>query len=208
MGSSLDAELVTAYRNGNKRAGEQLADRYFGRVLNFCRSKAPSAATDIAQHSFMACFAGLDKLRDPASFRSFLFAIVCNQIRMHYRRGRVEGERLDFGTVSSADLDPSPSQIIARGAEQRLLLAGLRRIPMQYQIVLELFYWEEMRAQDIAEVLEIPLGTAKTRILRGRELLQEALAKLDAPGSVLESTVTNLEDWARRLRDDNANAPG
>jgi RNA polymerase sigma-70 factor (ECF subfamily) len=195
-----DADLVVAFREGDRRAGEKLVERYYPKVVNFCRSKAPTAANDIAQQSFLGCFERIDKLRDPASFRAFLFGVVCNQVRYHYRRSKAEGDRLDFGSVSSMDLDPTPSRLIAKQAEQRLLLEALRRIPLDYQIVLELFYWQELRAQDIAEVLEQPLGTVKTRIRRGRILLEETLATLEAPGSLLESTTSNLEDWARGLR--------
>ena len=206
MPSSHDSELVLAYRSGDKRAGEHLVERYYGKVLSFCRSKAPAKATDVTQKSFLACFERLEHLRDPAVFRNFLFGVVCNQLRKHYQDARVEGDRIDFGTVSSVDLDPTPSGVIAAQAEQRLLLEGLRRIPLDYQLVLELFYWEEMRASDIAEVLEVPVGTIKTRIRRGRVLLEQALAELDAPGIVLESTVNDLGSWAQGLRNTLAKA--
>ncbi len=200
MPSAHDAELVLAYRSGDKRAGERLVERYYGKVLNFCRSKAPSKAKDVTQRSFLACFERLEHLRDATAFRNFLFGVVCNQLRKHYRESRGEAERLDFGTVSSMDLDPTPSRVMAAQAEQRLLLEGLRRIPLDYQIALELFYWEGMRGSDIAEVLDMPLGTAKARIRRGRQLLEQALGDLQAPGAVLQSTVSDLESWARGLR--------
>ena len=200
MSSKQDAELIAALRAGDRKAGQVLVERYYPKVLNFCRSKAPSAANDIAQKSFLGVFERLDKLRDPANFRGFLFGVVCNQVRMHYRRNRVEGERLDFGTVTSMDLDPSPSRIMTEKAEHRVLLEGLRRIPLEYQMVLELHYWENMRGQDIAEALDLPLGTVKTRIRRGRQLLEAAITEVEAPGQLLESTKTNLDDWARGLR--------
>lgn len=58
-----------------------------------------------------------------------------------------------------------------------------------------------MRAADVAEILELPLGTAKTRIRRGKQLLAEAIEGLDAPGNVLKSTLSDLDDWAQRLRE-------
>ena len=201
MSAAQDSELVLAYREGDERAGERLVERYYGKVLSFCRSKAPSNAKDVTQRSFLACFERLEHLRDPSAFRKFLFGVVCNQLRKHYRDSRSEGERLDFGSVSSIDLDPTPSRVMAARAEQRLLLEGFRRIPLEHQIVLELFYWEDMRGSDIAEVLSIPLGTVKDRIRRGRKLLEKALTELDAPGVVLESTVSDLSSWARGLRE-------
>lgn len=207
MTSSCDADLVRAYRAGDKQAGEALVERYYGPVLKFCRSKAPAAAKDIAQQTFMGCFERLEQLRDPAAFRSFVFGVACNQVRKHYRRARVDGDRLDFGSVSSMDLDPTPSRIMAGRAEHRLLLEGLRRIPLDYQMVLELFYWEGMSASDVAEALDMPLGTAKARIRRGKQLLEQALAGLEAPGAVLHSTVSDLESWAKGLRASLLDAP-
>ena len=201
MSSNTDVELITALRDGDATATERLFERYYAKVLNFCRSKVPSAAHDVTQQSFVTCFQKLDSLRDPAAFRGFLFAIVCNQIRMHCRKSMREGARFDFESVSSMDLDPTPSQIASKKSEHRLLLEGLRRIPLEYQMALELFYWEDMRAADIAEALAIPLGTAKTRIRRGRQLLEDAITNLDAPGNVLQSTITDLEKWARGLHE-------
>lgn len=201
MASQEDAELIQAYRGGDRKAGARLTKRYYAKVLGFCRSKAPSAAKDITHDSFAACFQGLDTLRDPAAFRSFLFGIVCNRIRMHYRRRRTDGERLDFGTVTSMDLDPSPSQIMVEHDEQRLLLHALRRLPLDMQILLELYYWQNLRVGDIASALEIPANTVKARLFRGRKQLKELLLTLEAPGQVIEQTVSNLESWARGLRD-------
>jgi RNA polymerase sigma-70 factor (ECF subfamily) len=201
VGSKSDVELVSAYRDGNRRAGEQLVDRYYAKVLNFCRSKAPNAANDITQRSFMACFERLDGLRDAAAFRSFLFGIVCNKIREHYRASRREGDKLDFGTVSSIDLDPSPTGLRAAQDEQRLMLDALRSIPLEYQMVLELFYWEDMGGAEIAQILDLPLGTAKTRLRRGRQLLEEQLAALADSPRLLERTATDLDAWARKLRE-------
>ena len=201
MASKLDAELVQAFRAGDKRAGAELTERYYTKVLHFCRSKAPNAAKDLTHDSFAACFAKLPSLREASAFRSFLFGIVCNKIRMHYRSRRVEGERLDFGTVSSVDLDPSPSRLVAERGEQRMLLEALRRIPLQFQIVLELHYWQELRVREIAAALDIPESTVKTRMRRARQLLEQALAKLEMPGNTLESTLSDLEGWARSIRE-------
>lgn len=196
-----DADLVGAFREGDKRAGELLVDRYYGRVLGFFRNKAPASCNDLAQRTFLGCFEALERLRDANNFRKFLFAVACNQLRKHYDQSRREEARIDYGTVSSADLDPSPSKIAVGRDEQRLLLEGLRQIPLDLQIVLELSFWEHMTAAEIAETLEIPLGTAKTRLRSGRQRLEQALAVLETRSTVLEATVSDLEGWAARLRD-------
>ena len=68
-------------------------------------------------------------------------------------------------------------------------------------MVLELYYWENMTAKDIGDVLEIPEGTARTRIRRAKQLLETQLAALAASPALLHSTVSDLESWAVKLRD-------
>ena len=91
------------------------------------------------------------------------------------------------------------STLIAQRKEQLLVLQALRRIPLDHQVVLELYYWEAMTAKDLAEVLEVPEGTVRGRIRRAKQLLEEQLAKL-AETDDLESTMSNLDGWARSLR--------
>jgi predicted RNA polymerase sigma factor len=82
-----------------------------------------------------------------------------------------------------------------------VLLQALRRIPMDHQIVLELYYWERMTAAEVARVLDVPEGTARTRIRRAKQLLEEQMARLVADKQLLESTLVNLDAWAASLRD-------
>lgn len=197
-----DIELVQAWRAGDKRAGATLFDRYYPSIARFFRNKVGTEASDLIQNTFLAAFEGLDRMRS-ANFRSYLFAIACNLLRKHFRtKGR---EKIDFGTVSVFDLDPSPSRVIAADQQQRLLLEALRHIPVDLQIVLELYYWESMTAAEIAEVLEIPVGTAKTRIRRARQLVHEQLKEVEQRGVPQECTLEDLDAWAEGLRD--ADAP-
>lgn len=196
-----DAELVAAWRGGDRGAGEALFERYFDALSRFFYNKAGNRSADLLQKTFLACVEGLPKLRDDSRFRSYLFGIAHNLLRKHYRDKDRAGHPLDFEVVSVYDLSPTPSKAIAVRQEQRLLLEALRRIPLDYQVVLELFYWEAMTAADIADITDAPVGTVKTRIRRGRQLVEERLTELAGSGELLESTVSNLEGWARALRD-------
>lgn len=192
-----DSQLVLDLRGGDAQAGAALVDRYYGAILGFFRNKLPAEFHDLTQQTFLGCFAGLDRLRDPARFRNFLFGIACNQLRKRLRARSAEGARLDFGSVSAVDLDPSPSAILARRQEHQRLLDALRRIPVDAQILLELHYWEDLRLEDIAEILEIPVGTAKGRLSRARRQLVEAML---GPGADEAAKLPIIEGWARELR--------
>ncbi len=192
-----DEALVQAWRDGDQSAGAKLFDRYYSSVARFFRNKVGPESSDLIQATFLACFEGLGRMRS-TNFRSYLFAIACNLLRKHYR-GKSR-DRTDFGSISVYDLDPSPSSVMAANQQQRQLLEALRRIPLELQIILELFYWESLTAAHIAEVLEIPVGTVKTRIRRARQLLHEQMQKLDAEGLASQCTIEDLEQWARQLR--------
>ncbi len=170
-----DAELLEAWAGGDKAAGERLFERHFEAVARFFRNKlaADVAHEDLIQQTFLGCVEARDRFRGEASFRSFLFAIAHRQLAKHWRsRSR---DRLDFQTVSIFDLDASPSAALAQNQEQQRLLLALRRIPIDSQVALELHYWESMTAAEIGEVLGIPLGTAKTRLRRAKQLLEAEL---------------------------------
>ena len=148
----------------------------------------------------MICVEKRDDFRGESSFRTYLFGVAYNVLRNHYRAAKRDRERIDFLNESIADLSPGVSTMI-RGHEARsLLLAALRSIPFDFQVVLELYYFEEMRGAAIAEALGIPHGTARSRIRLGREKLRAALTTLGQGDASLRETLSNLEDWARELR--------
>lgn len=197
---SSDGELFAAWAAGDQRAGERLFERHYDGVARFFRNKAGDHWPELCQQTFLTCVEVRDNFRAEGSFRSFLFGIAYRQLYRHFRKRSQGREDLDFEVRSVQDFDPSPSSIVAAGEEERQLLTALRRIPLEYQVILELHYWEDMTAKDCAEVLDIPLGTAKTRLRRGRQLLEEALAAGATSPALLTRTLSDLEGWARKLR--------
>lgn len=207
--TSADEVLLDAWRAGNRDAGEQLFERHYASLARFFRNKVPDAAQDLIQRTFVALLESQERFRGGSSFRTYVFAIAHNQLRMHYRtskRALVRAD-LDLTRLSSSELSPAPSTLVVRREEQRLLLEALRRIPLAYQIALELHYWEECSATEIAKVLDMPLGTAKTRLRRGRELLEECLTAIAESRELLDSTLENLDGWARGVRAQIAASP-
>ena len=192
-----DEELLLAWRAGERQAGETLFERYYEPVARFFLNKTDAGA-ELIQQTFLACVEGAAKFRGEGSFRSYLFAIAYRQLCRHYRERK--GDRIDLTEVSVAAIDPSPSQIMIEGEELRLLLAGLRRIPVDCQVALELLYWEQLTTVEMAAVLEIPEGTVKSRLRRGRALLREAIESLARDPALAGSTLLGIETWARALR--------
>lgn len=200
---SSDLDLLERWRAGDKQAGATLFDRHYQALLRFFRNKVDEGYEDLVQASFLACVETRDRFRGDSSFRTYLFSVARNLLHKHYRsleRRHAPIEHLDFEVTAMRDLVAAPSSIVAHKAEQRLLLEGLRRIPLDHQIVLELYFWEPLRARDIAHILDIPVGTVRTRIRRAKELLERAIEQLAESRQQLDSTLTRLDDWAQSVR--------
>jgi RNA polymerase sigma factor (sigma-70 family) len=100
-----------------------------------------------------------------------------------------------------ADLGAGPGTIAAAKAEQKLLLQALRRIPVDFQIAVELYYWEGLSTRELAEVLDVPEGTVRSRLARAREHLAKQMHDLAQSPALAESTIGDFERWARSLKD-------
>ena len=199
MGRS-DHELLGAWQQGDERAGSELVRRYFARIFSFFDGKVTSSVDDLVQRTFQACVEGKERFRGQSSFRTYLFGVAHNVLRSHLRKRRREGDRFEIGISSVFDMGLNPTVLVAQRKEQTLTLQALRRIPLDHQVVLELYYWEEMTAADLAEVLDLPEGTVRGRIRRAKKLLEEQLVALSDDEAILQSTVSGLESWARSLR--------
>lgn len=195
-----DEALLDAWRGGDRRAGEALFERHYEPIARFFRNKVAGDSSDLIQRTFLALVESQERFRGESSFRTFLFAVAHNVLGRHYRQKRRDGERLDFLTVSAHDLGPSPPSLLARRDEERILLTALRRIPIDYQVVLELYFWEKMTAAELAEVTGVPEGTARTRIRRAKQLLEIAIAEVGASPLLIQSTLAGLERWAADVR--------
>lgn len=195
-----DRELLTAWRAGDDDAGRRLVERHFPCIERFFFNKVGERAADLIQLSFLRVLEARTRVRPDADFRAYLLGIARNVLYEHYRRTRKDIERLDFQSQSVMDIAPTPSSWLAHEQEAQLLLRALQRIPIDYQIVLELYYWEDLRSREVAAVLELPEGTARSRIRRAKQLLEQQLVALATDPALLQSTIGNLEQWAAKLK--------
>ncbi|MCH9684668.1 MAG: sigma-70 family RNA polymerase sigma factor [Deltaproteobacteria bacterium] len=195
-----DIDLLSAWRAGERQAGEALFERYFEPVSRFFINKVPDDHEDLIQETFAACAGGRDRLRDDSSFRSYLFGIAYNVLKRYYRRKAGPKQTSSLDSCSANDLSPGPSTLMQEHERESLLLEALRRIPVELQVVLEMHYWERMRSPEIAGALGIPAGTVRTRMLRGRGRLAQLLSGPLAPRDSEDAQEADLDDWARRVR--------
>jgi len=186
-----DHGLLARWREGDRAAGQALFERHFESLYRFFRNKCEADCDELVQATLLACLESKQQFRGDSRFRTYLFAIARNKL-FHYFRDRKRDERLDFSTTSVADLITTPGSRLARDQAHRALLAALRELPVEDQTLLELYYWEDMEAVELAAVFEAPAATIRTRLYRARDKLRDLLDP---------SLAGTLEDLDRRARE-------
>ena len=203
MGSqtSDDAALLAAWRAGDSRAGSQLFDRHYARLARFFRNKVQDELYDLIQQTMLACLEQGAAPREDERFAAFLLGVARNVLLHHYRTRARKLDKIDFGVSAVADLYLGGTSVVARSERDRLLLEALRRLPVEQQILLELYYWEELSATALAALYEVPEGTIRTRLRTARKRLEGTLPELArSMGAPLLDGEHNLEAWAREVR--------
>lgn len=196
-----DEDLLSAWRIGDKAAGQELYARYFPIVYRFFSNKIGDDIADLVQRTFLSCTGHRERLRTDASFRSFILVVARNELNNFLRSRYRGGAAIDIAEVSLADLGASPSQLIGRRDEHRLLLLALRRIPLELQQLVELRYFERMAGHELAAALEIPEGTVRSRLRRALALLRTEIERLTHSPELVASTLGSIEDWAAEIRE-------
>lgn len=195
-----DFELLEAWRAGNSNAGSELLRRYFDSLYRFFSSKVDDEVEDLIQLTLLACVRYQKTLEKVESFRAYLFTVARNELYRHLRR-RAKRDVVDFGDTSVIALGISPTSVVARRQQQQRLVAGLRTLPVELQMLLELHYWEGLSTSELAAVVEAPQGTVKSRLRRARTLLAEAMQS--AEGAVADALTSRdvLGSWAEAIRE-------
>lgn len=200
MSTDPDFALLSAWRRGDQAAGRRLLQTYFRSLYLFFSNKVAGDVSDLVQLTMLGCVEGRDRIREDGSFKAYLLGVARHRLYDHFAaRARVGREAI--ASMPAQTLGPSPSSIVARKQQQRRLLAALREIPLELQVVLELHYWEDLSTMELARVLGVPQGTAKSRLRRARQALHEALLRVE-PALHGHTSAADLERWARSIREE------
>jgi len=175
-----DGELAERAATGDARAYEQLVVRYQRLVYHILWSRGgePQEIEDMAQETFMRAWERLHTFDPTQSFKAWIARVATN-LAIDYHRARSRRPTL----VELPDEETTPLQadaadpvLVAQNLDdQRRLLRALQEVPPLYRQALVLRFVEDLPNDEIATALGLPLGSVKTRIFRGRELLKQRL---------------------------------
>ena len=177
-----DSELVLAALLGNLNAFDELVVRFRPAVFTVAKQFVASNedAEDVTQDVFLLAFKALPQLDDLNKFGAWLYAITKNHaMRYQKKNGRIQpcSDIDDLILQHSRAIVPNPSDIVEQKETYRELNGAVERLSSEYQVVLKLYYWEEMSLKRVADFLALPLSTVKWRLHKGKQLLKEQLSK-------------------------------
>jgi RNA polymerase sigma-70 factor (ECF subfamily) len=188
----------------------------YGAAMRFTRS--PDDASDLVQETFLKAFRAFDQFEPGTNCKAWLFRILTNTFINKYRRRVKEREILEGPDKSTAEnqlihlpskratLDPA-GDVADRSLSDQVQQA-LEKVPVDFRTVVILSDIEGFSYKEIAEIVEIPVGTVMSRLFRGRRILQEQLFDYAVEEGVLkpkrdggDGAPLSLDDYrARRAR--------
>lgn len=190
--TNVENEFVERLRSGEAEAFDTLIQRYSGDIyaLLYRITQNADESAELAQETFLKAFKAIRKFRADAELKTWLFRIAINESRNRHRwwkrRFREKTVSLDDTVGDSgvtlhdtlADAAENPESSLLRREHEEALESALMSLPQAFREVIVLCDIEGQSYQQIAEVLEMNIGTVKSRIARGREELRRRLKDL------------------------------
>ena len=153
----------------------QLLQQHFDRLYRFCEAAAPDHAEDLVQDTLVACLESHHRYRNEGTFVSFMLGVARNKVLTHWRRRARRGFAVPIETVPLAALDPSPSTAVRHRNDTTRMLAKLRHLPLDDQLLLQMHYWDGLTGPALSRALDVPEGTVRSRLRRAKARLAESL---------------------------------
>ncbi len=182
-----DAELVRqTLTKSDLNSYDCLVKRYQKQVYNLALHTLGNSedAGDVVQETFLRAYNKLHTFRQDASFLTWLYKIASN-LCIDQIRARNSRSALSLDVETGEGREPvaesrtsNPENIVVRNNLQEIIQREVLQLPERYRMVIVMRHLQDMSVEEIARILEIPDGTVKTHLFRGREMLRERLGSL------------------------------
>lgn len=178
-----DTYLVEATLSGNRQAFGALVERYQDRLFNTLVRVlgSPDDASEVLQDAFVQAYTKLESFRGSSQFYTWMYRVALNMACSYRRRNKrrydeqsVEQIR-ELSGAEPVDQSLPPEQLAMRVEQAELVQAALLEISEEHRQILVLREMEDCSYEAIAEILDLPVGTVRSRLFRARLQLKERL---------------------------------
>lgn len=166
-----------------------LVDEVYGVALRMTRN--PQAAEDLVAEAYARAWKSLEQFQPGTNIRAWLYKILTNAYINHFRKKHREPERVSLDAYDKIEdfhlfnkisrqgppASPDPVESVVGRLTNEDLQKALDRLPDEYRTAIILYDLQGLSYQEVADSLDIPLGTVRSRLARGRKMLQSALWK-------------------------------
>lgn len=177
-----DNQVIEQIRAGDTRKYALLVDRHKGKAFTLALRLTGDRqeSEELVQDAFVRAYRGLESFRGDAKFSTWLYRIVYNLCMTKISRRRPQNETVDLREEELdniyVDEDGIGVDEKLENEERKLIVRDeVNELPEKFKTVVTLFYLQEMSYEEMTEVLNLPIGTVKTNLFRGRNLLRERI---------------------------------
>ena len=173
----IEADLIRKARGGNLFAFEEIVKRYQRRVYAVARRivQRHDVADDVTQEAFLRGYQALHSFDVERPFGPWICRIAANLAVNHVRSPQAREQELPEGHLEMASAAPDPLRDVLEDEAQRVLQQALAALPAEQRAVLVLRVVEDFSYREIADALQLEMGTVMSRLARAREKLRVAL---------------------------------
>ena len=183
-----DQILVERVKLGDKKAFDALVIKYQGRILNLISRfvQNPHDASDVAQEAFLKAYRALPKFRGDSTFYTWLYRIAVNTAKNFLASGLRQpfNTAVDFNEMEQTDQSDSlkeqttPESLLLTHELQETIITAIEELPVDLRSAITLREIDGLSYEEIATVMECPVGTVRSRIFRAREAVDKRLKPL------------------------------
>jgi RNA polymerase sigma-70 factor (ECF subfamily) len=174
-----DAEIVQAVLDGDKNSYARLVDDYGERIINYLARMTGNRyeAEELAQETFVRAYCALGSYKPQYKFSTWLFKVATNLCINHLKKQKRLTHIDDYQdwVMPDSSSHANPPLEAQRRELQRQIQEAIKQLPPSYRSVIVLRHLNGLSYQEIAEVTELPMGTVKSRLGRGRSRLTALL---------------------------------
>lgn len=176
---SLDRNIIEGCIAGNRKAQKFLFEKYkaamMGVCLRYCKSK--DEAEDVLMEAFMTVLSQIQSYRSEGSIDQWIRRIVVNTSINNYRKNLKHYFHADIENIAETEIEEDNNYDITDNHSVEEILNAMQQMPHGYKIVLNLYVVEGYKHKEIAEMLNITVGTSKSQLSKARKIIQDKLSK-------------------------------